>query len=278
MLVSYIVPHRNRLELFEPNLVSLLGQTDKNFEVVVVDHSDEPTKSRLIQTVKRFRELGLKIRLVFIDPTKHPHAHHDSSKAGNYNPAYAQNLGVRRASGEVVVLTSPEVVNARENIAEIRRLFADGRQRFALGWIDERPLGLVRPYLGDLSVSTIKKLCAQPGNAAMCRDDVPSRPWLPINYFLGMIRRDDFLRVGGIDERFMGGVAWEDDEFATRLAEQHALRAEFCPTVAGIHLTHSRSYQVLENSNKKLWSRLAGQANANLSSAWGSDDFVVEEA
>lgn len=273
-MISYVIGHKNRLQLFSANLQTLLQQTSKNFEVVVVDGSDEANFQQLKKMVTEFRSAGMEISVCKIDPSRHPMSHAAGEYGGAYNPALAQNIGVRRSRGDVICLTSPEVINACTNVERAEKIFSDGASRFLLGWIDERPIGQIGQS-ARITVEQMKSLCVRPGNGAMCRSDVPSRPWLPINYFLGFLRRDDFIKIGGIDERFMFSIGWEDNFFAECL--RHAgMPAVLDESIAGIHLTHSRGYQ-MAGSNESLWNQIKSETVANKDLAWGDFRYIVEE-
>jgi hypothetical protein len=277
MTISYIIPHKNRVALFEANLKTLNKQTSTDFELIVVDSSDQQQYLSLERVVNYYRSLGMKIRGVTIDPTRHPLSHKPSEYGGNYNPALAQNIGAKLALGEILCLTSPEVINSNKNVENAQLLFSDGSSRFVLGWIDERPIGALPDLSMGISDTDIKSICVKPGLGAMCRDDVQSRPWLPINYFLGFIKKEDFIRVGGIEEGFMGSVAWEDNFFA-RCCEANGFPATFNKSISGIHLSHSRGYQMdLNNSNKRLWESMATATHANIGREWGSQEYIVRE-
>jgi hypothetical protein len=157
-------------------------------------------------------------------------------------------------------------------------LFADGTSKFVLGWIDERHISAIGNLERGISTSEIKSICRVPGNGAMCRDDHPGRPWSPINYFLGFIRKEDYIKVGGMDEGFMKAIAWEDNFFAHCCAG-NGMPAVFNGDICGIHLSHSRGYQTtLENENKDLWETLRSSTNiANQGREWGSDQYIVGE-
>ena len=273
MKVSYIIPHKNRTNLLRPNLVSLCHQTNKNFDIIIVDNSDEAFKNELISLCREFRSRGLTISTYFIEPSRCKHAHLPFQYSGNYNPALAQNLGVKKSTADVIVLTSPEVINANTNVDSIINIFSTPGAKFILGWIDELPLYAIPDMsVSGISLSALKALCPRPGPGARCRPDAQWSPW---NYFLGMMRREDFIRIGGVDERYMGSIAWEDNEFAKR-CEMNGFPAQLDDSVAGIHLAHSRGYQVLDNSNKALWEQTGGKSLiANVGDDWGSENAII---
>jgi hypothetical protein len=203
-------------------------------------------------------------------------AHPPTEYGGGYNPALSQNIAVRLAKGDVVCLTSPEVINAKTNIERAHCKFADGKSRFVLGWIDERRLQDVGSLDNGISIEYMKALCQVPGHGAMCRSDVPHRPWLPINYFLGFLKKEDYEKIGGVDERFMNSIGWEDNFFAQGCALA-GFPAELHTDIAGIHLWHSRGYQISRRSNEPLWNKIKNESIANPGLDWGSLSYIVED-
>lgn len=273
--VSYVYPHRNRLELFRQNLDSLRSQTDKDFDVIVVDNSENTEEVKT--TLSEYRQYGLRIRAYFIQPWRHPMAHPLDQYRGNYNPALAQNIGVKKSNSDVIVLSSPEVINAKTNVASIKHIFADDKSRFTLGWIGERPASAMPDLYKGISVDQVKALCNVPGgDRTRCRENA----WAPENYFIGALRRSDYIKIGGMDEGFLRGMAFEDNCFSERCVS-NGITPEFNGRIAGIHLAHSREYQGPafsdENPNYVLYKKIKGQKVANNNQVWGADDCIVGE-
>lgn len=280
-MLSYVIAHKNRTELFAHNLLSLAHQTNKDFEVLVVDHSDGVQKQALKSLVSAARnQFGMAIKLYTVDITKHPYAHPITTYGGHYNPGLSQNIGVRKAAGDIICLTSPEVVNASTNVEHVHDFFSDGRPHFMLGWVDEKPAPSVHGVLGNLTCEKIKSICTPPSpHGAQCRDDVPSRPWGGQNYFLGFIKKEDYVRIGGIEERFLQSIYYEDDFFAL-CCRENGMSPEFNSDVCGIHLTHPRGYQQsLQNINLDLWRELQREkvTIANAGFDWGDDKYITDE-
>lgn len=274
MLLSYIVPHRNRVGLFRRNLESLAAQTDAEFEIVVVDNSDSNHLVILRETIQEFRTKGLSIRAFTVDPTKCKYSHAPQQYGGNYNPAVSINVGVKQARGDVIVLTSPEVINAKTNVALIKKGFEEGKSRFLLGWIEERVSSLIPDLKDGIEADEIKRICSAQGHGAKCR---PGH-WKPINYFIGSMLKKDFISIGGIDERYMIGIGFEDDCFAQR-CDEAGFPAELYTDVAGVHLSHPRSYQgnLWTNPNAAIFKNKRAVKKANIGHAWGSPKYILEE-
>ena len=147
------------------------------------------------------------------------------------NPSQAQNEGVKKAKGDIIVLTSPEVVNAPTNVAEMKKL---PDNTFWIGWVTEQEASTIT----SMAKESLKSHKEMRGFGAKCTD----KTWADWKYFIGVIHKDDYLKAGGMDEEFMKGIAYEDRDFALRV-KLAGIKAEFNPDIVGIHLSHSRAYQ-----------------------------------
>jgi hypothetical protein len=124
------------------------------------------------------------------------------SPDGPFCRSAAVNEGVARATGDVIVIQDADAVPTREGITQAMVAVADGK------WA--RPfhnvLGLERGYS-----ESIREMA--PGSDIAFRMDrvthqMPSNPGM-----ICLMRRDDYLRIGGMDERFLGWGG-EDEAFA----------------------------------------------------------------
>ena len=284
-LVSYIFPHNNREELLEYNLKSLLCQTVKDFEIIITDNS--LNKEKVKNVVSQFRKLGLNIKLYFVDPQLCPFSHDGSMYQNKFCPAIQQNVGVKKASGKIIVLTSPEIINASTNVENIINKLNDNESKFLYGWMDEMKKEEIKDVIqSDYDLHVIKKICEN-----NVRDPINGGAWCkececkPSAYFLGCMLRKDFIRVGGIDETFMSGIGWEDNEFAQR-CNRNSIIGFFEENIGGIHLWHNREYQAFDVGGE--WTAALTSINArryaitnnliaNEGYNWGSDSYIVGE-
>jgi GT2 family glycosyltransferase len=88
---------------------------------------------------------------------------------------------------------------------------------------------------------------------------------------LGCIKRDFFIKIGGIEEKFMAGMCYEDDEFSERVIRNNC-EIFLSRRIAGIHLTHPREYQTkiyeLMNNNFFIY-KTEHNLVANNNLEWG---------
>jgi hypothetical protein len=133
MKVSYILPHNSREELLVQNLFSLCLQTNKNFEVVITDSTED--KKKINEVYEKFKN-KLNIKLFHIDNKK---CIYSSKNQSFFNPAVQQNVGVKQSTGEIIVLTSPEVINSVNNVENFINFFSikENKNKFCYGWVDE---------------------------------------------------------------------------------------------------------------------------------------------
>jgi len=95
MLASVIIPVYNDEGYIGKLLDSLVKQTIKNFEVIVIDDKSE---DNTVYTVKSFKN-KLKLRILF---------------SGKHNQSYSRNLGIKAAKSDVLInLDSDTYVNTR---------------------------------------------------------------------------------------------------------------------------------------------------------------------
>ncbi len=266
-MLSYVMGHKDRAELLEANLLSLSHQTEKDFEVVISDNS--ANKDPIRKCVDKYRNLGLNITLAFVDPSLNKHAR---AYSGCYNPVVQQNVSAKLSKGDILVFTSPEVINAVENVERIRNHFesVENKNDFLYGWVDEKPLPAVEALIRTgITSDIIKDICKVSMGGARCRDD----DWRLISYFIGAIKRDLFFRVGGMEESLMRGLGYDDDDFIRRLKLSGA-QFKLDNKIAGIHLCHSRSYINDGGVNKAYYPSLKNSI-ANIDEDWGSSNYII---
>jgi hypothetical protein len=275
-MISFIYPHKDRSDLFLVNLESLLRQSDIDFEIVTIDNSDNP--GGWVAAVEEYRKKGLRIKAAIVDPTRSPFFKRRYD--GHVNPSAIQNFAFKMCEGDVIVLSSPEVINATTNVQKIREYFKNPEHvnHFLYGWLDERPKEMVASEVEKgISVSTIKSICKEnlSKRSARCRHE----DFQAYQYYLGAMKRSNFALLGGIDEKYMAGVGWEDIDFGRRV-QLIGMKCVLNDSVAGIHLAHDRSYSKDSNQfvNQEYYKTFNPQRDvvANRGFEWGSSCMLVK--
>jgi hypothetical protein len=223
-MISVILPIRNRAQLFELSLQSWAVQTigKDAFELVVVDQNSSDGLTKLLESHTK----DLNVRYFNLDPSK-GFVLIPPDMNGWTNPALPQNFGVKRCAGDLIVLTSPETIQTATNLEKISSRLGQLRNAFLYGRVVNTA---VKPK--DFSYAT---LAAIPGEVYCGRERPPQRE--PLAYFLGAMKKEDFIRLGGIEEQFMGGVAYEDTEFGRRVVAS-GMSCVLDESIIAIHQSH----------------------------------------
>jgi glycosyltransferase involved in cell wall biosynthesis len=120
MLISVVIPTRNRVALLEPLLQSVLSQTAPRdqYEIIVVDDgSTDETPALLARFAREYPNVR-------------------SVRRGGNGPARARNAGLEAATGDVVAFTDDDCLVDRDWVEVIRREFSNDRTLAGLeGWV-----------------------------------------------------------------------------------------------------------------------------------------------
>jgi len=225
---------------------------------------------------------GLKIQFIRIDKTK------SVIPVKSFIPVLTNNVGFRNAKGEVVVVTGPETLQASTNL-EVAWTMRDRRQ-CAYGLVFKANVPAT-DYIAKgwdrLKHLPLNHLLQIPGAKAECMTRPPHPPayW----YFMSVAKKH-VEHIGGIDERFLGGLCAEDDDFSNRM-KMAGIEPVFEHGIIGIHQDHSRedfgdgvhidrrqeAVRHLRAHNIALMrDNLAkGNAMANAGHDWGSKTLVT---
>ena len=234
-VISVVMPHVSRSDLLRRTLVSLAIQNDAPpFEVVVVN--DAQRDEQLVSVCRDFRD---RVNIRLFD------THRNYRFRG---PAYPWNCAVQQARGQFILMQSPECLH----VGPVLRGMAE-----LLGLLPRT----VKPYYccqcyelqreDNRYLDEHQSLWTVPGDF-LRRFGFPTRPCYvgPTNpryfYFAAGMRRQDYIDLGGLDERFTH-LAYEDDWFAF-LTERHG----FCRQILGdsffvLHQYHNKP----NNSNQE---------------------------
>lgn len=197
-LVSVIIPAYNAEAFIEKTLKSVLSQTYKNLEVIVIDDGCE---DRTVEIVREIIQQDSRVILL---------------QQGNSGVAAARNLGIKKAKGELIAPVDADDLWYPENLEkQVQSLLnSDSSVGLTYAWsldIDENDLPS-----GEFRSSTIE------GNVYTL---------LLLHYFLAnasstVIRRSVLEKVGYYNESFRSQNAQgcEDWELYLRIAERYKFR------------------------------------------------------
>lgn len=209
--LSCIIPTFNRRQVLVRTVEMLLDQTHPAHDIVVVDQSTEippAVEARLQQWHQ-----GRKIRWV---------------RQEEPNASMARNRGVLESSGEVVIFLDDDIEVKPDYLDSIAFAFSD-------------------PHLQAISGQVLEGEC----KTVSCLDSRSTDPvigWLFFrhNYDKALdgsfvmagnmaVRREAFLEIGGMDERFMKGAFREEADFGERWRKS-GRSIQYRPDVSLFHL------------------------------------------
>lgn len=211
MELSVIIPTYNRDRVLCDTLDLLFKQTDKNFEIIVVDQSkkhDDYTVAFLGKERANYRLFTLPVA----------------------NLPAARNFGLTRANGEIILFLDDDVLFQEDFISKVKEVFwrhaeADGITGLSRSknQPDHMRWNIVPDKFRDEAIKTISE----------------GRIW-PVQYLPGFFmafRKNVLVNVGGFDE-WIGTqpmAANEDGELCLRLRLK-GYRLFVAPTISIIHL------------------------------------------
>jgi glycosyltransferase involved in cell wall biosynthesis len=221
----------NRIAMFGRALDTWASQTmpKSDFELLVVDDAQREDLRALCR--ERALADGLNILFIRIDKNR------SVIPVKSFIPALTNNVGFRCASGEVVVVTGPETIQRAGNLETAWTM--RNRMECAYGLVFKANI-VATDYIAKgwdrLKRLPIEHVLQIPGAKSECLTRPPHPPayW----YFMAVARRH-VEAIGGIDERFLGGLCAEDDDFANRMRAA-SVRPVFEHRIVGIHQDHSR--------------------------------------
>lgn len=182
MKISVIIPTYNRADLLPRTIRSVLAQTFRGWELLVVDDGSTDDTHRVVAS---FQHLDARIKYV--------------RQTNSGAPARPKNTGIRHARGEYIAFLDHDDEWFPEKLEKQFRLFKTSKKsNLGLvgcnGWIVDasgaRTANLVMPREGDYMGELLKR-----------------------NFFATsssvMVKKSVFDRIGMHDERFIMGDDWD---------------------------------------------------------------------
>jgi len=178
MKISVVIGTYNQKAVLNKTLGSLFHQTisPELYEIQLVDSSSNDGTEQLVEELK-------------------PTCRFDYLRVANQGKAFARNLAIKKARGEIIFLTDADM-QASPKLLETHLLAHDGRPSASFEGLTINPDG--RPYIRE-RFRPLRRL-----------------KW---SYFLTgnlSIRRSTLIDAGSFDENFKG-YGWEDIELGYRL-------------------------------------------------------------
>lgn len=204
--VSIVMTYHERLGQLRNTLRSFQLHGYRDVELIVVDDASvtEPIDAR------QFTALPFPVRVVNMGPDKR-----------YLNSCVPFNIGIRAASGEIVVLQNAECLHVSDVVGHARtHLDAESYLSYACYSLGEAKTRQLMDHPEGWALGDLEALVATERTATFDGDDA----WYnhsvhrPVGYhFCSAILRGNMERLGGFDERYAAGIAYEDDELLARI-------------------------------------------------------------
>lgn len=236
MKYSFIMPYYNRPEL-RFTLQSYIKYYSKrnDYEIVIIEdtknRSNPETHQHLLDIIEGYKST-IPIRII-LDPKV------------SYNPSTKYNLGAREATGEILLLTNPEVLHASD----------------VLSFIDKSDMENLYIVCACASAHLIED------KGTLGESKFKFHMWYQhtqhrdVRYhFCTVVKKNNYInRIKGFDERYSDGIAYDDDNFVKRVLKAGLIVFPVDDLVT-YHIEHSRYYQIdtdtfnrLVEKNRRLW-------------------------
>lgn len=279
MKVSVIISAcDNRKTFFKRSLDTWVRQTCKDFEIVIVD---DDNRLEYIELCKEYSDI-INFQYIQIDKLK------STIPVKTFIPVLSNNIGIRQARGEIIVITGPETLQYEKNIE--KSLTFINRKECGYGLVFKANIESTKKIekeWNDLKEKSLINILQIPGSQSECLCKHPHPPGYL--YFL-VVNKKYILEIGGFDERFLGGLCAEDDDLANRM-NLNNIKPVFENGIIGIHQNHSfdklDGIHTDRNSEKgrKLWEyniklmkeNLSNKTiNPNYNIEWGNKNLIIE--
>lgn len=242
MKISVVTAYYNRLTLFVETLKTMANSSIKDFEVIAVDDASDESQ-RIEPLVKEFPFL----RVIRVNPEDRWYM----------NPCIPFNRAIAEATGDIVVLQNPECLHVGDVLEYIAKN-ANSRT-----WLSISTYAFNEQF--TQRIRTEKRLPdfrKMPQGAFVGKMGIGwyNHPvYRPTYYhFCAAITKDNLDKLGGFDERYALGIAYDDNELVERVTRLGLLK--FIATeVTVIHQHHGKNrgdmmkYRQMVERNRRLF-------------------------
>ena len=224
---SLLMPYYNRPTQFEMTLISFLMRYSlrKDYEVVLIEESKNIKNNEyhdtLLNIINKYSKPDPQNgRLTSINIKHLQYCERDT-----LNPSVMFNYGAKNSAGEILVITNPECYHEADVLK-----------------------GFDREFLMDPNIYVVcgcKLVDMVPGGSYF---DYKFVMWYQHSvhnnrrlHFCSAITKENYFKIGGFDEGYVDGVAFDDDDFRDTIAYRSGLTIKLRDDLVISHLNHEIS-------------------------------------
>jgi GT2 family glycosyltransferase len=238
--ISIVSAYYNRKKSLLRTLKTVEKSSFKDFEFIIVDDASDSS-----QRIEDFAEEFSFVKLVRIDPKNKHHI----------NPCIPFNLGFSLVRGDVVIIQAPECLHLGDVLDFVANNYKDNQYLvfscYGLGNVLSNKLDSTD--FTEQSISSVVGDFLPRSTTDVGKNDA----WIihPVyrseHYnFLTAITTKDLRDLGGFDERFADGYAFDDTEFASRISKKK-MDIKFVEKPICIHQFHRSTELGMPNIRTK---------------------------
>ena len=165
----------------------------------------------------------------------------------SYNSAKKYNIGFRKSSGQFIILSNPETFHEVNILFGFDEEFNINPNVYII--CSCKAVTFTSPNINNFD---------EYQNSQFVRWYQHSRMNNRLLHFCSALSRENYIRIGGFDERYCTGIAYEDDSFRHRVM-MNGIPSILRDDLVTIHIEHERGYleqnQPLYALNGSLWAR-----------------------
>ncbi len=207
MKISLVMTYHNRLPQTRITLRSIehYCKNKSDLEIIIIDDASSPDQL----ATQAIQGINLPIRTYYIPPEKH----------WWINPCVPFNIGIREAQGDIIALQTPECVHVNGDLLQYFRDHITNKNYLVSSCLlSLTKISYQYPHFEEfLTIQSNADLAAKISRTIA---EAPDKCWSPMPYhFLSAMSRSNMSQLGGFDEKFSDGYAFDDDEFLFRIEE-----------------------------------------------------------
>jgi glycosyltransferase involved in cell wall biosynthesis len=180
MTISIVIVYYNRQCLLDKTLDSLRKYNPDSFNVIVVDNASDE--------VVIIPDLPYEVRRVRVNDKSYPHC------------SYSFNVGFHEAKSDIIVFQGAEMYHEGDILSHAKNIKDNQYISFQCYSLGQGEM----PELYKIN----NKCMTFDGESAWYNHPI----YRPVNYpFCAAIKTSNLIKLNGFDERFIGGVGYEDN-------------------------------------------------------------------
>lgn len=194
-MISIVTAYHNRKDLFINTLESLNNSEISDYEVIAVDDSSS-YEHRLEDLIEKYPKLKI-IRINLEDKWW-------------INPCVTFNIGFKAAIGDIIVLQNPECKHIGDVLKKSSTIKDGQYYSFACYSLNKEST-----YSNNFPIIN-NRAASMDGELSWYNHSL----YRPKGYhFCAAITKNDLTKLGGFDEQYAMGIAYDDDEFLYRVGK-----------------------------------------------------------